>query len=173
MMPVFNCPPTPTPTLKKTFNQNCKNPKSQNPLEKAYGNHLSSPNSSLICTTRVSSQNQSNLRSTDVEQGHLIIQVHQTFRVKSNPQVRCTQILKDKQTPSIPDESLVYSSKRLNSSQNQKPQIKHTRTGHLINIIFQTLHIGSDENFGPSSCLYPICSLLLVREEVSCRGRTP
>ena len=58
-----------------------------------------------------------------------------------------TQILKDKQTPSIPDESLVYSSKRLNSSQNQKPQIKHTRTGHFINIIFQTLHKGSDEKF--------------------------
>jgi hypothetical protein len=78
---------TNTNSQNKTFNQTYKNPKPPNPLEKAYRNHLPSPNSSLVC--RVSSPNQSNRRSTDVEQGHLIIQVHQTLRVKSNPQVRC------------------------------------------------------------------------------------
>ena len=134
-MPVLNCPPTPTRTLRKTSNLNFQ---TQNPLEKAYRNHLSSPNSALVCTTRVSSQNQSNRRSTDVTSKATWSskftklsewsQIHKWDILFPNR----TQILKDKQTPSIPDESLDYSSERLNSSQNKKPQIKHTRTGHWI-----------------------------------------
>jgi hypothetical protein len=63
----------------------------------------------------------------------------------------------------------VYSSKRLNSSIPKPETSDQTHPNWSLDhhpSFSKTLHVGSDENFGPSSCSYPICSLLLVREEV-------
>ena len=145
-MPVLSCPPTSTPTTNsqnKPSNQNHKNPK---PPKILLNKHTETPSfKSKFIATRTrpldhpSSPNfPSQLKSTS-EIMYLFPNPPYPKSSKTNRHLQF-QI-----------KWLVYSSNlRLSSSQNQKPQIKHTRTNwsldHHHPSFSKTLHVGgSDE----------------------------